>query len=524
VGSTIEVGGAVRTIVGVAPDEFEFPNTPDLWLPIGEGFLEGRDSLADGSRLLGILAPGRSLDEGRTQLAAIATSIRPGPGADGPVRLEATRFTDLGPMAVVLATAVVGIVAAVLLMIAANVANLILARSFMRSRELALRAALGASRPRLVAQLVVEVLLIGGLAAALGSAAARAVLGRFNTMDEIPFWADFTGGPLTTALVVFATLVATAIAGAWPALRATRRDVAAALQGGDGRSSEARFGRAAGAMVIVQIAVSVVMLHGALVVAQEFAEYSSPALSLPSNVLTAPLGLDDARTQPEGAGPGARLTVDEIERIATSLPGVVAAGVGTALPRHSPAAQAVEVEALPGEPSRAPQLAPSAAVSAGFFGALGAAPIAGRLLSPADYLAGAPKVAVVNEPFVRKFLDGASPLGRRLRVAGAGPPGAWREIVGVVPDLGLSVGDPSLAAGYYVPLGEEPGRLYLAMRVAGDPLSFAGPLRRAFLDRDPGFVLNLWSGSRTWRARTAGSSAGSRWRWSASAWRRWGWR
>jgi predicted permease len=484
VGSAMEVAGVSRTVVGVVPDAFQFPNEPDLWIPLGEPFAAGPDG---GLRLFGILAPGRSLEAGQAQLSAIAGSLSSMAG--GRIQLAATRFTDFGPLALTLSTAVLTVVIAVLVVIAANVGNLILARSFARSREFALRAALGASRARLVGQMFVEVLLLGAVAALLGSVSARGVLRRFNAMDEIPFWADFTGGAWTTAFVIVSAVLAAAIAGVWPALKATRRDLVAALQPGDGRASDVRFGRMAGAAIVLQVALSVVTLHGALIVAQGFAQYSRSSVSLPRNVLTTGLSLNATRRAETGTR-AVRLTAAAVEDLAAGLPGVAAAGLATALPRHSPPATLIEVEPLDGETAAAPQPAPFAGVSAGFFETLAADPVDGRSFEAGDYRLGAPPVAVVNEPFVRRFFGGAAPIGRRFRAVRPGGAGPWHNVVGVVPDLGLSLGDPSFAAGYYVPLGDDADFVYLAMRVAGDPLAYSLPLRRALLARDPRLDIN----------------------------------
>jgi len=293
-------------------------------------------------------------------------------------------------------------------------------------------------------------------------------------MDELPFWVDFTGGPLTAALVAAATLLATLVAGAWPALRATRRDLLSGLQASDGRSSDVRFGRAAGAMVVLQVAVSVTMLHGALVVAQGFRDYTNVELDLPENVVTTGMSLDPAR-----AGAGAPMTARDVEDAAAGVPGVIAAGVTTALPRHSPRPRLIELD---GVQAASAMRAPSAEASPSYFAALNTSARAGRLFTAADALPGAPPVAVVNEPFVAKFLAGGQAVGRRLRVAGEEQP--WMDIVGVVPDLGLSVGDPSLAAGFYMPLGLDAEQVYLAARVSGEPMAYAEPLRRALRDRD----------------------------------------
>ncbi len=486
VGATIEVGGVARTVVGVVPDAFEFPNTPDVVWPAGDAFLAGRGRPDPDVRLFGVLAPGQSRRAAQGQLAAIAPSLTVDGRPDAPVRVQVTTFTDVGPQGTVLAATVVGLVLTVLLVVAANVGNLVLARSMARAREFAVRSALGASRRRLVAQVFVEVLLLAGTAAVVGTVAASAVMRRFNGMEELPFWVDFTPGPRALLLVVGATLGAAAVASVWPALRATRRDLAAHLQSG-GRGGDVRFGRIAGALVVLQIAVSIVMLHGAAIFIQGLTDYTAAPLNVPRDVLATSVSLD----APEpNAGARTGLTADDVEAAAAAVPGVVAAGLSTALPRNSPRPQPIEVEPLGQAAKAAPELAPSAGVSRGFFATLDARALTGRLFVPADYRPDAARVAVVNEPFVRKFLGGASPIGRRFRTAGPDGPGPWREIVGVVPDLGLSVGDPSLAAGYYVPLDPRPGFVYLAVRTAGDPLTYAMPLRRALLARAPDLVLN----------------------------------
>ena len=341
IGTTIKVGDVTRTIVGVMPASFKVPNSANVWVPLDESFREGRALPDPTARLFGVMAPGVTLEalssrldsirwDSAAPLAAEALAKAAGPRQ---AMVQAVSFTDLGDMAPILSATIVIVMLTVLIVIAANVGNLVLARSLSRAREFALRAALGASRSRLVTQVLAEVLLLGCIAAVLGSLGARAVLRQFNAMDDIPFWVDFTGGTFTLVSVAGAALLATAIAGAWPALRATRRNLLAGLQSSDGRSSDVRFGRVAGVMVVAQIAVSVVMLHGALIVGQAFRNYTHVALDLPRNVLTTRMGID-------AGGPSA----PEIERVALTVPGVISAGTTTALPRHSPQARLVEVE------------------------------------------------------------------------------------------------------------------------------------------------------------------------------------
>jgi predicted permease len=389
------------------------------------------------------------------------------------VRIAATPFTEAVSRGLGLLSGVlVGSLVLVLIVIAANIANLVLARTIARGRELAVRAALGASRGRLVALIAGEVLIVGSIAAAIGLAASQATLGWVRqTMTDMPFWVDFTASPRTMAFVVGATLLASTIAGVLPALRATRRNLADALTAG-ARATTAGRGKASLAMIAIQVAVSIALLNGALVVAHGVSGYANPPLPVPGgSVLTARVWAERP------------LDADRIVRAAREIGGVTAAGAATSLPGLSPAAEMTEVETATPRPARP---APWVEVSRGFFDALGATPIAGRIFEPADFAPAAAPVAIVNEPFARKFFAGGNPVGARLRRVGTdaeAPEPPWREIVGVVPDLGLSAGDPEMAAGCYVPM---PAReaFHVALRTTGDARARTGPLRDAIARLD----------------------------------------
>jgi predicted permease len=363
----------------------------------------------------------------------------------------------------------------VLLVISANIANLVLARTLSKSRELAVSTALGATRARLVGQIFSEVLLLGLVAAVVGLSASQAVLAWVRTtMSDMPFWVDFTASPRTILFVVCATLLAAFVGGIVPALKATRRDMAATLAAG-ARGASSTFGWASGLMVATQVALSIALLNGALLMARGVAGYMSPTLPVqPGEVLT-------ARVWTEASTPEAVL------RAVAEIPGVTAAGASSSLPGLSPAALMTDVQPSPGDLAVVPRPAPVVAVRAKFFETLGARETAGRLFTSTDFADKAAPVAIVNEPFARKFFGGRNPVGRRLRTlapeTGAAPE-PWREIVGVVPDLGLSAGDETMSAGYYVPMRTEEV-FNVALRTSGDARRLAGPLRSALNTVDP---------------------------------------
>ena len=178
---------------------------------------------------------------------------------------------------------------------------------------------------------------------------------------------------------------------------------------------------------------------------------------------------------------------NKVVAAAAAMPGVIAAGAAQLLPKLYPPPRPTAVEAIGDEPTIAPRLAPTVAVGTGYLEAIGARAVTGRLFAPADFLEGAAPVTVVNEPFVQKFLGGRNPIGRRIRIEGRREGEGeqpWREIIGVVPDLGLSVGDPALAGGFYTPVRDQM-LYYLAIRTAADPSTLIAPLRAAVANVDP---------------------------------------
>jgi len=258
-------------------------------------------------------------------------------------------------------------------------------------------------------------------------------------------------------------------------------------------------------MLIVEIALSIALLNGAVAMTRAFSGYYDDVPALPANqVLTAHLGR--IRDQADR---------DKVVAAARTLPGVIAAGAAQSLPRLYPAPAATLLEPMGHEPAAAAKRAPTHPVGDGYLEAIGARPIAGRLFTAADFLPNAAPVVVVNEPFVATFLGGRQPIGRRIRIdepvqAGEAPH-QWMEIIGVVPDLGMSVGDPEMRGGYYTPARDEM-LWYLAIRANVDPLTVAGPLRAAVASVDYDLQLQylrpLEQADKEDRAFMAGIAAG----------------
>ena len=481
IGRQLTIGGVPRTVVGVMPDTFEFPNSGELWLPLDELTLGGNlQSTALMLWVFGVLRPGATFDQATAEVTQLSSGLQAPTAPQEETRLLVRYFTADSDDTSMVMSALVATLVMVLLVVASNVATLVFARTWARAPELAVRTALGAARTRVVAQIFMETMLLGAVAAAIGIAAANGALRYIKgSLEGWPFWITLELNWRIVAFVVFLTLLVSAVTGLFPALRVTRHDLRNTLQAGRGFAAGG-FGKVGAVLLVVEIALSIALLNGAVTMARAFTSYIDEIPALPRNqVLTAHLG---RIREPEQR--------DRMIETVRTLPGVVAAGAGQHLPRLYPPPRPISVEPIGDEPVIAPRPAPGHAVGQGFLESIGGQPIAGRLFAATDFADGAAPVAIVNEPFVREFLGGRNPIGRRIRVQnrrdGEGEP--WREIVGVVPDLGLSVGDPALTAGFYTPVKDEM-LWYLVVRTTVDPLTLTAPLRAAVANVDPDLQL-----------------------------------
>jgi putative ABC transport system permease protein len=479
VGRQITIGAVQHTVVGVMPDTLEFPAIGEMWVAVDEESMSGL-ATAPGQRAFGVLRPGVAFETASAEINQLAAHL-PISNEPGEInRLMVKSYLgDTSNGGDVLSAAMVFVLVMLLMVVASNVATLIFARTWSRAGELAVRTALGAPRTRVVGQLFMETLVLGSIAAVIGLAGAFGILRWLRSdplLSDMPSWLLLYPTPRTMVFVIALTLLVGVISGLLPALRVTRHDLLNSLHAGRGFAAGG-FGRVGAVLLVIEIALSVGLLNGAVTMARAFDAQGTDLPAVPKNqVLVAQLGwVRDPQMR------------DRIIEAARSLPGVVAAGAGENLPRQQSQPRPTAVEAIGDEPVQAAMTAPSYAVGYQFLETVGGRTIAGRSLTTADFSEGAAPVAVVNEPFVRKFLGGGNPLGRRIRIESPREDGSeepWREIVGVVPDLGLSVANPSMSAGFYYP-DRDQFLWHLAIRTTNDPLKLAPQLRAAAANVDP---------------------------------------
>ncbi|MBF5043479.1 ABC transporter permease [Aggregicoccus sp. 17bor-14] len=461
-GRTLTLDGRPYTVVGVAPEGLEavFPRL-QLWVPLPDDSSEARR--ADFLRVYGRLAPGASVESAQAQLRAVAarlTQEHPDTNARWSVAVRGlhAEFTRPARPALLLFS---GAVALVLLIACANVANLLLAQGAARERELAVRTALGASRGRLVRQLLTESLLLSCLGGALGL--LFAVWGADALVQLRPRALQGLAGGVDAVSVLFTlglSLLTGVLFGLVPALRLARAPQGTGLlrqaSGGAGGGRRLR-----GALVLAEVALALMLLVGAGLLVRSFGRLQQvdPGFE-PAGVLSGVLSLPEARYAKDADE--AALYGRLLERV-NALPGVERAALASNLPLSGGGNylnMGIEGRDSAGD---GPQDAETASVSARYFEALHIPLREGRTFAASD-VAGAPDVAVVNEALVRRFFGGKSPLGARVTLDGK----RYFRIVGVVGDVrSESLGEQAYRQ-LYVPLAQVPApRVMLAVRAAG---------------------------------------------------------
>jgi predicted permease len=498
IGQSLWIDGRAYQIVGVAPAGFSFPH-PDVqyWRPY---VLSSQVGPSGQQRIrvmqaMARLAEGVTAEQAAAEGTAAARSVPRPPsafmmfGQGGPVVVHVTGFVEeltrgIRPALIVLSIGV----GLVLLIACANVANLFLSRGVVRQRELAVRAALGAGRGRLMRQLLTESLVIAVVGGALGLLLANWLVQVLPVVapSGIPRLDDVQLDRLALVFAVVATLATAVLSGALPAIKGSRTGLAGAMGDGDVRSTGSAARRLRGGLLVAEAALAVVLLVGAALLIRSFIRLTSVDAGYSAeNVLTAQVIVPAV---PEGIMPPD--TAEAILARVRALPGVIAAGAANMAPLVP--VSAIRMLTLPertaeGEPIQA--RATAWTVTTGFAESLGLRLKAGRLFTAADASDPA-NLVIVNEEFVRLYWsDGRPVVGRRYDGV-FGPRGQQTEVVGIVANTlkdGLDrQAEPEIYTlrkpGPQVGLGRS---LNLVLRADRNPAALARDIRRVVLDLEP---------------------------------------
>lgn len=479
-GRPLRVNGTAMTVVGVMPPGFAYPIVQELWIALAVNpSLEGKDTRAT-VEIIGRLRDEVSRDQASAELATIAAQVAElDPRRRSGITVEVKPYVEefIGTETVQLLSVMLAAVLLVLVIACVNVANLVLARAADRTREVAVRTALGARRGQVIRQTLAEVLVLAVAGAALGVGIAHAgarLFSRAIVDTTPPFWIDVGLDGTVLLFVTAITVVAALVAGLVPALRASRGDVLPLLNDEGRGTTSLRIGRLSRGLVVGEMALSFALLVVSTLVIRSIVNVTQfdPGIAT-REVFTARVTLPAAEY---ADGPSRVRFGDALLERVGALPGVAAAALATTNP---PVAAEISVM-LPGQSFPDERDYPRAkvtSVSPAFFDVIRVAPRQGRVFTGGDG-ADAPKVAVVNEEFQRRFYpDGA--IGRQVQTFTRGDP-QWHTIVGVVPSIpDLDLGE-SLLQHVYFPLAQRPNAtVNVLLRTAGEPLALAAGVRQA---------------------------------------------
>jgi putative ABC transport system permease protein len=473
-GRSLTLNGVSYSIVGVMPPDFQFPIQPEkveLWVPLSLPKEVMQDRMAHMLRVVARLKTGVKQEQAQSEMNAIAGRLQQGfPNTNTDLGVVVVPMLDqiVGNMRVGL-WILLGAVVFVLLIACANVANLLLARSTARRKEIAIRTALGASRLRLIRQLLTESALLSLLGGALGLLLAVGGLKLLVAISpsNIPRLQELRLDGRVLGFTFLVSLLTGIIFGLAPSLQSSRTDLTESLKEGGKTSSGAHNSQLRNALVVTEMALALLLLIGAGLMTQSFARLRQvkPGFN-PENTLTMRITLPNNKYPADTQGHAFYQLL--LQRV-SSQPGVQSADVVTSVPLSGQ--QTVFAFDIPGRPAPGPGEVLNAdyrAASPGYFRTMGIPLIRGRFFTDDDRK-GASRVLIINETMARRYWPNEEPVGKLVNV-GLGP----HEIVGVVGDvrqMGLEVG-PN--AEMYEPYLQTPWKsLTLVVRSRSEPKNLA---------------------------------------------------
>ena len=481
VGSDIAINSQPYSVVGVMPENFRLPGWAQVWVPLAwssqERVIRGNHNYM----VIGRLKTGVDIRQAKAELGSISQRLEQqypeddkGWGATV-VPLREQMVGDIRPALLVL----LGAVVFVLLIACANVANLVLAKTLARRKEIAIRTALGAGRTAIVRHLLAETMVLSVAGGALGLLLAKASIGIMLKIlaDRLPRFVEVTLDTQVLAFTLVLSILAGVLAGLIPSLRFTRTDVNEALKTGQSRgSSDAGGGKTHNLLVVAEVALSLVLLIGAGLMVRTLWELRSVKPGFDSaNVLTMSVALPrDKFSTPSGQ---INFFQDVLQHT-RALPGVESAGVIDSLPLSSDGGshQPFLIEGRPVVPMSEQPEVDVRLISPGYLQAMHIPIVRGRDFGDSD-AAGRPGAALINETLARRFWPNEDPIGKHLTLTFS--PDVVREIVGIVGNVKLdSLDETRPVDTIYVALAQvtvSPGEtwrsfgLTLAVRTLSDP-------------------------------------------------------
>jgi putative ABC transport system permease protein len=501
IGQQLKLNDLNYTIIGVMPAEFQFPHASfgfaepaEIWLPLAlDPTQVAERSGMYAINVLARLKPQVNLAEAQAELSALAQKFeREYRGYRGPNNADGGWRITIVPLQEQLTGAsrralwiLFGAVSLVLLIACANVANLLLMRTTVRQKELAIRAALGARRGRIVRQLLVESMLLAGLGGVLGLLLAwwgvrtLALLSPAN----LPRAAEVNVDGRVLAFTLLLAVLTALVFGLVPAWQASKPDLQRTLKEGGANRMRGRH-RGRELLVIGEVALALPLLIGAGLLLNSFVRLQRVKPGVDADkILITEINLPATKYREPGR---AAAFFEELARRVGALPGVEHASFGT-LPILSGAAiiDAFSIEGRPLDLDN-PNISGWQRIAPGYFSTLGIPLVAGRDFSPSDTREAAP-VAIVNETLARHYFSDGNALGQRITPGLPRPDNPFSTIIGIVKDMPHRTVESQAEPDYFLPFAREPRRdAYLFVRTAVTPASLASAVRGEVLaiDRD----------------------------------------
>lgn len=494
VGQSVRINGKAATIIGVMPPNFKFPISEQLWVPLFNEFpAKPRGDLAGiGPAIMGRLKPGVSLDQVNAEFVGLAKRLaRDNPKTNGQLvsaSVQPLLNTFTGPQLRQTVYAMLGAVVVVLLIACVNVMNMQFGRAALRAKELAIRGALGATRWRLVRQMMTESFLVALMGAVIGVLMAQWAVGLLiratNALPfPLPYWVQFTIDGKVLAFTLGIVLLATVVSGLVPALISARANAAEMMKEG-GRGNSSRLANVITRVLVVgQIALTAALLIAAALQIKSIRNQTTQNYGYDEN------GVYSARVAlMEGDYPTSEAREQFFVRALRGLrgnPGFENAAFTGRFRMTFGGFGQYEVDGQTYVTDRDRPQGNFEFVSDGYFATIGLKILQGRDFTMDDNDARQP-VAIVSAGFAQKYFGHDNPLGRRVRVFNPAQPQPWRTVVGVVPDTLMQgpFNQQTDNTGFYVPiLGVPPSPQFVTIVVRPHPgqsaESLAAPLGKA---------------------------------------------
>ncbi|HLK21044.1 MAG TPA: ABC transporter permease, partial [Bryobacteraceae bacterium] len=493
-GKTLILNRESYTIIGVMPPAFRYPHSADFpyadsnipatdcWLPMAMTEQQKADPMGNGGVTIGRLKPGVSITQAQAEMSALEAHLDPvihkDPWKGWIALVKPFIETAVGPVRPLLRL-LFGAVVLVLLIACSNVANLLLARAAGRVHEMGLRSALGAERVRLIRQMLTEAVLLAAGGGLLGVLLAyfgvRAVL-NWHPFD-IPRLDETSLDPRVLLFTAGISLATGLGFGLLPALAASRTNLMSLLKQGGNKGIAGTSNRSRNALIVTQVALSVILLAGAGLLVRSYLKVQSVDTGFAPSTVTLNLVLDDSYNTPEKSRDYFRNLMSQVDR----LPGVLSAGLVSSLPlSHRESITTVEIK---GRTVAKDSTVNARSATVSYFESMGIRLLDGRFFVDQALPGHGPEM-VVSESFVKTYFPGERAIGHEFQ-SGNG----WQTIVGVVGDVRHSSLEESGKPTLYSPFMQNPdSHAYLTVRTASPPEQLVGAISKIVRGIDPNII------------------------------------